>query len=242
MSNAERNVVLRYFDCRGRAQFIRDYLRVREIPHVDERVPLSGDFKEWAAMRADRALTGPFHKLPVLHWEQQMVAETLVIRTFLHAAAGDEVRLSSEDNLRHAMLASSAYNDLMLPIGILLWADIGFVGIDLGALCDRTLERLQMHMASLDRTLQEWRWLDGLAKRPVMLADCLLWEELDAALTIFRDRLKLEAAPVVADFYRNCPGRGVFASMLEEQPRQITGRPKEQEALASLHAHLQVGG
>jgi hypothetical protein len=47
--------VLRYFDCRVRAQFVRHYFACREIEHDDERVALSPGFEAWQAMRGDRA-------------------------------------------------------------------------------------------------------------------------------------------------------------------------------------------
>jgi hypothetical protein len=108
-------IVLRYFDARGRAQFVRHCFACRGIEHVDERVALSPKFEAWQAIRGDRAVAGPFHKLPVLHWGNSCIAETSVIYSFLHRATGDEALLSEEENLRHTMLFSSLYNDVMMP-------------------------------------------------------------------------------------------------------------------------------
>ena len=83
MSNIP-SVILRYFDCRGRAQHLRYFLRGRNIPFADERVPLSGDFSEWRAIQPDRSRSGYFQKLPVLHWGETLLAETSVIHHFLH--------------------------------------------------------------------------------------------------------------------------------------------------------------
>jgi hypothetical protein len=47
-------LTLRYFDARGRAQFLRYYLRVRNIDFTDERVPVEADFASWIRMRDDR--------------------------------------------------------------------------------------------------------------------------------------------------------------------------------------------
>ena len=132
-------ITLRYFDARGRAQFLRYYLEYRGIPFDDDRVPLSSNFSAWLAIRDDRSIAGPFHKLPVLHWGDRLIAETLVIRSFLHEALGDAAKLSDEDNARDAMLASSIYGELMLPMGLLIWADLLYEGVDLSALAKKTL-------------------------------------------------------------------------------------------------------
>ena len=60
---------LRYFAARGRAQFLRYYFLNRDIEFIDEQVAMTPDFAAWAPIRGDRALSGPFHKLPVLHYD-----------------------------------------------------------------------------------------------------------------------------------------------------------------------------
>jgi glutathione S-transferase len=234
-------ITLRYFDARGRAQFLRYYFRARDVAFADERVPLSADFAAWAAIRDDGAKTGPFHKLPVLHFGERRVVETSVIGAFLHDACGDDARLSAEDNLRHAMLMSSLYVDVMIQLGTLLWADLAYVGVDLPALTARTLERIRIHFARLDATLDDWQWLAGAKDRPVMLADCTLWEEIDVARRIFGAHLDLERHGTLARFYRDCPGRPVFEKLLAEHPCQISGRPDEAQAVARLHEILAAG-
>lgn len=229
---------LRYFDARGRAQFIRHYFGAREIAFTDERVPLSPDFSAWRALQPDRTKTGPFRKLPVLHWGDRLVAETLVIAGFLHAAGGDASRLSPEENLRHDMLVSSLYNDLMMPIGILIWADLAYPGVDVPAVTRRTLERLGTYLAALEETLEEWRWLEGAAARPVLIADCLLWEELDVLTQIFGERSGIDSLPLLAHWRREAPGRKAFEACLEAAPRQITGHPNEAGALATIREAL----
>ena len=59
-------ITLRYFDARGRAQFLRHYFKVRKVSFTDERVAINDEFAAWRATRDDRARTGPFQKLPVL--------------------------------------------------------------------------------------------------------------------------------------------------------------------------------
>jgi glutathione S-transferase len=235
---ADPRITLRYFDARGRAQFVRYYLRARNIVFEDERVPLSADFSTWLAIRDDRAKTGPFHKLPVLYWGDSELAETFVIADFLHRISGDHDRLSTSGNLRHAMLVSSLYVDVMTQIGTLIWADVATPGADLGTVVPRVLERVDRHLGYLDEALAEWRWLEGAKARPLMIGDCLLWEELDVVQVVFGERLALDRHSTLAQFHRDCPGRAVFETVLQEHPCPITGRPNEAQALAAIRRIL----
>jgi hypothetical protein len=229
-------VVLRYFDCRGRAQFIRHYLACRAIEHADDRVALSAGFEAWQAMRADRGRAGAFHKLPVLHWGDRLLSETLVIEAFVHRVNGDEALLTEAENLRHAMLVSSLYNDVMMPVGILIWADVMYRGVDLGAVAQQALGRLRTHLGSLDRTLAEWEWRRSAATRPIMLADCLLWEELDVAQHVFGQHLRLHEFATLSRLYQEAAGRAVFESLIAARPASVTGRglTSEGEVLAKI--------
>ena len=103
----------------------------------------AADFAPWRAMRDDRSRTGPFQKLPVLHWGDRLIAEMLMIAAFVHEASGDASSLSDEDNLRHGMLTSSLCHDMMNPIAILLWAEVMYPGADVAAIAKRTLDRLK---------------------------------------------------------------------------------------------------
>ena len=231
-------ITLRYFDARGRAQFLRYYFHARKIPFTDERVALSADFSAWHAMRGNRSVTGPFQKLPVLLCGGRLVSETLMIASFVHEVLGDAASLSDDDNLRHGMLTSSLYHDVMMPLGTLLWAEVMFAGVDVGALAKRTLERVQQHCNALEQTLVDWRWIDRARNRRVMLADCLLWEELDVARHVFGAHWSLAATPSLARFYEEFPGRASCESLLREQPCPITARPEEAAAIATIQRLL----
>jgi glutathione S-transferase len=231
-------ITLRYFDCRGRAQHFRFFLRHRNIPYTDERVPLSADFSAWKALQPDRARSGYFQKLPVLHWGDEMVAETSVIHHWLHQQSGDERRLSARDNLRHEMLASSCYVDLMLPLGMLIWAEVTAPGADLSKIAAATLGRVRGHLAILERTLDEWGWWEQLKRRDLMITDCLLWETLSKTQQTFGAGMQLESYPRLNEFHLHCGGQPLFAAMLAEHPRQLTGRPGEAEAIQRIRAAL----
>jgi glutathione S-transferase len=230
-------ITLRYFAARGRAQFLRYYLRARGVPFTDERVPLSADFAAWGAMRDDRSRTGPFHKLPVLVFDGRLIAETLPIAAFLHTALGDEATLSADDRVQHEMLLSSLYTDITTLIGTLLWAEVLFPGTDVRAVGKRTLDRLRQHLAAIERTLGEWQWLDRAESRPVMLADCLLWEALDIVKHVFGARLELPA-PILARCHEDFTARAVCEALKREYSSPITGRPGEADAISRIQALL----
>ena len=227
-------ITLRYFHARGRAQFIRYYFRARKMSFNDERVALAADFAPWHALRDDRSRTGPFHKLPTLSWGDRFVCETLMIAAFVHEASGDAGALSDDDNLRHGMLTSSLCLDVMIPVSMLLWSELQFPGADLGAVAKGTFERLERHSRSLDQSLGEWRWLDKARNRRVMLADCLLWEELNVAQHVFGPRWSLSQTPMLARFYAEFPARASCEALLTEQPCPITARPEEAATIAKI--------
>lgn len=234
-----KNITLRYFDCRGRVQYLRYYLRARGIRFTDERVPLSPGFAEWQAMKADSSLTGPFRKLPVLHWGKKTVAETPVIHDWLHRKTGDADRLSEEEQLRHAMLSSSCASELMLPMGILLYSDLAHPGADLATEARSTLKRLVPHLEILDQTLTQWQWHEDLQDRHIMLADCALWDVLDVIKTVFGPVQPFVQLPALLQHYEECPGlEHIFAVHAGHPGAPFTARPGEAEAIACIHEAL----
>src|SRR2546421_218702 len=148
-------ITFRYFDARGRAQAFRYLFAARGIAYTDERVPLSiGAGAVWPAMKEDGSRAGPFHKLPVLHYGERKIAETLA----------------------------------------------------------------------------EWGWAASSRSRPVMLADCLLWEELDVAQHVFAERLRLGELPTLARVYAESTGRAAFKKVLAAHSAPVTGRGLAAEA------------
>jgi len=234
-------ITLRYFEARGRAQPLRYYFAARGIAYTDDRVPLTaGGSNSWPDMREDRTRVGPFHKLPVLHYGDRTIAETLVIDAFLHRALGDEARLSDDENLRHAMLISSLYGDVVFPIGMTLWAEAIYVGLDYPAFVRQLLGRLRGLLGRIDQTLAEWGWTAAARGRPVMIADCLLWEELDSLQHVFGEHVGLDQLPTLSRIYLEAPGRTAFQKVLASHPAPITGRgtPAETEIIGRIRSYL----
>lgn len=231
-------ITLRYFDCRGRVQYFRYYLKLRGIAFIDSRISLKEGFAAWQQIKHDQRQTGPFLKLPVLHWGSQQIAESSVIRDWLHRKLGDEAKLSEQDNLQHAMLASSCCSELMTPIALLLWQEVMHPGSDLGGAGRTTLKRVSDHLLVLENTLQQWQWFDKLLHRPLMLTDCLLWEELSVVDKVFAGLIDWKPLPNLRHFYDHCLSAPLFRQMLEEHQEPITGRPNEAEGLLRVQAAI----
>lgn len=229
-------IKLRYFDARGRAQFIRYYLRVRNVAFIDERVPLEPDFASWMTIRDDSSLTGPFHKLPVLEIDGLLLAETAVITGYLHERFGDSVALNEATDLRHRQLLSALNDDVTMPIGMLLWAERMYAGLDFPAFTHRTFERLMRSLESIEAALVEWRWLEHSNVRPIMLADCRLWESIDVCRTVFGESLDLSKLPTLEAIHRRFRSRTAFSELLAESPCPISARDDEAAVIERIRS------
>jgi hypothetical protein len=146
--------------------------------------------------------------------------------------------LSDDDNMRHGLLTSSLYTDVLTQFGILLWAEIMYPGADLKPAAKRALDRTKAHCQALEQSLVDWRWLDKLRNRRIMLADCLLWEELDVARVVFGPHWSLTATPTLARFYDDFQARGICEALIAERPCPITARPNEAEGIAKIQQLL----
>ena len=227
-------IVLHYFDARGRAQFIRYYLTVRNIDFADERVPIEPNFSSWLAIRENRAVSGPFLRLPVMHWGDELIAEAPVIASFLHQHFGDDDLLGGLVSRRHQQLMSSLYGDMLTQMGTLLWAEVIFAGLDFPAFVRRTFGRIQSHVDSIERTLLEWEWMESMDKRRIMLADCLIWESLDALKTIFGPHLDLASWPLLQRIHDRYAQGTAFSTLLQAHPCPITAREREPDVIAQI--------
>jgi hypothetical protein len=231
-------ITLRYFDCRGRMQPFRYYLRLRNIPFVDARISLKEGFAAWQQVKNDPRITGPFLKLPVMHWGELQLSETSVIHDWLHSKLGDEARLDEQARLQHAMLSSSCRSELMSPLAILMWQELMYPGTQLSDTLPMSTKLILGHVQVLEATLQQWQWFAKLKHRPLMLADCLLWEVLSVVELVFADKVEWNTLPGLQRFYHEGEGPTLFRHMLAEHPCQFSGRPQEAEALQRIHAAL----
>ena len=89
------------------------------------------------------------------------------------------------------------------------------------------LDRLKALCQAVEQSLLDWRWLDKLRNRRIMLADCLLWEELDAARSELVGADAAKAAEVAAAI------PGVASSTVEVGPDWLPfgSRPRLQSRI-----------
>lgn len=227
--------ILRYFECRGRAQHLRYFLIARDIPFQDDRIPLDEGFQSWIRIKDDPRMSGPFHKLPLLQVGDIQVVETPVIHQWLHEHCGDLAQLDKSQRLHHAMLTSSTFGELIMPLFLLIYSDLMHPGTDVKNEVQSTMDKLQSHLASLDTTLAEWNWCEQWSQRPVMLADTLLWEALNIVQQMFPVSANLNNYTILHTFYTKCPGREHFIRLLDKEKIQLSARPDEKAMIDSIN-------
>lgn len=227
-------ITLRYFNCRGRAQAFRFYLQARKHTFVDARVSISEGFAAWQQIKTQLQLSGPFTRLPILLWGDQQIAETVVIHDWLHHKLGDAAKLTEQENLQHAMLSSSLRSELMTPSAMLLWQELMHPGTDVKNSAAPALKRSVDHLALLEASLLSWHWFDKMKTRPLMLADCLLWEMLDWIDGIFGEAVLWSLLPSLREFHQHNEHAALFRRMLAEHACHYTACPQEADVLGRI--------
>jgi hypothetical protein len=161
-----------------------------------------------------------------------------VIADYLHQHFGDAQVLSAQTDLQHRQLISSLYNDVTLSIGTLLWADRIFVGLDFETFAKSSFDRLQQHIGNIEQTLVDWQWLKEMNSRPIMLADCILWECLDLCRTVFGLNFDFDSVPVLAGIHARYATGTAFSELLAQTPCPITARDGEHDVIERIQALL----
>lgn len=205
-------IELNYFDCRGRVQAIRNYLHERDIPFVDNRVSVKSP-EEWALKSQDANLSGSLGLLPTARLAPQgpLVSETLVIA----------FELAPNMTLTERAMISSAYDDVIENVGLLLWADFACPGVDVKAMAAIMFQRMMKLFAHYENSPV----LADNGERFFSLAQHFVGEAIDAARYVFDEKFDafLKDKARLSDFdNRYSEFRTRFA-----RPSQFTGRPDE---------------
>jgi glutathione S-transferase len=225
------NLLLRYFDARGRAEPLRVALTDSGLPFEDDRVSI--DLSKWPALKAQRALSGPLGHLPILVWDGFEVAETFAIASYLAHRLGHYEGLSSEERARIEMVVSFVYLDLMNAAGTMIWVP---PGTDVQMHVKALAGRLKRRPAQLEALLgEESVWFGGA--RPVM-ADYFAASAMRTFELVFGEKAKpiLAACPRVARLMEETYARPLLARYLAEgrEPPRVTASPGESEMLALI--------
>jgi glutathione S-transferase len=219
-------VVLRYFNIRGRGQALRDALTDADVPFVDERIEIG---PAWGKLK-EQAGGGPFGSLPVLEWGDDRVGQTLAIASYLGRRLGHYDGLDAGSIARLEMVSSAAYLDVSGQTALMMRPPAPlndeneapyFTGYQSNA--EHKLERIERILAARDD-----RFFGG--NRPVV-TDFFVFEAIEAQLLLFGARFEV--------WLKSHPRLGAFRSEVAARPRlarffaaggrvdRITGSPHE---------------
>jgi hypothetical protein len=77
-----------YWNCRGRVQAVRYMLediayKHKNVDYKEDPAILETAMESWFPHKDDETISGPFHNLPVLHWnDKHIFGQTLTIGLF----------------------------------------------------------------------------------------------------------------------------------------------------------------
>ena len=222
------DVTLRYFDCVGRAQPLRHALTVAGVSFDDVRVPM----EKWPELKGDRAFAGPYAGLPTLRWGDDLIVETLPVASYVARRLGQYEGRSAAEIAALEAIVSCSYVEVTLPVGLLIWSDIIWPGVDVDTAYGMHMARLIEKLQLLDATLPEHDdplVADFFADEAFAVARYLIGPDNEDAL---RDRL-----PRLAALHDRLAPR--VAALRDRRPARFTSRPDEAKAVARFHA---IGG
>jgi glutathione S-transferase len=229
-------IAFRYFDCRGRAQALRDALVDAERPFADDRIQIS---KAWLEMKESPA-AGPFGTLPVLEWGDDVVSETLPVAGYLSRRLGHYQGLDAMGVARLEMVASAAYLDVIFEFTMMIW----FAPPSATASAAGDAEHFAKHEGRVQRKLERLERM--LAARPEAyfggrepaVADFFVLEAVDMGRLLFTTRFAdvLEACPRLVQMIGALEQRPAFAKYIGSggRPARLTGMPTEPEVRERL--------
>lgn len=223
-------ITLRYFAVVGRAQPLRHALADAQIAFCDLRVsPL-----EWPERKADPGFAGPFAGLPTLSCDEDVIAETLSISSFLARRLGHYEGLSEVEISRLEAVCSNCYTEVMLRLGELIWADLIYPGADVVGALPLVLGRMLDKMVRLEATAPDDGWFGRSA--PVM-ADFFAAEAVEALLYLLGDPEMLrQRMPRLVALSRRIRERPSLSAAFSDRPASFAARPDEEAVIARLRA------
>lgn len=151
-----------------------------------------------------------------------IIAESLVIAQ----------ELDNSMSLNDKMLISAVYQEVIQYIGLLIWADLAFPGVDRKSFAQGLFSRMTQRFSRFEQffILKD----DGLN---FSMADHFLGEGIDAAIYAFGNKFVefLSSCPKLSSFYEN------YHTKIREycRPQQFTGRPQEANVVKELRELIQ---
>jgi glutathione S-transferase len=226
------DVILRYFDCLGRAQPLRHALIDAGVAFDDVRVPQA----EWPQHKADKTFAGPFGGLPTLSFGGATVAETLPVASFLARRLGHYDGLEDAAIARLEAISSNCYIEIMLRSGELIYADYMYPGADVGGALPGHMGRMLEKIGGVEALSPEGGWFGGA--RPVM-ADFFAGEAVEVLRYMLgpaREEALLSRLPRLSALATRVRSRPALAGAWQSRPARFTSRPDEAEVVERLRA------
>jgi glutathione S-transferase len=234
-------VVLRYFDCLGRAQPIRNALVDVGVAFEDQRITID---PSWRALK-EQAEGGPFGSLPVLEWADDCVAQAIPIAGYVGRRLGQYEGLDAMGIARLEMITSAAYLDIIVELAMMLWVPAAVPDAEAAARFANHEARIVHKVDRLDRMLAsgEEPFFGG---HDPAVADFFVVEALDMTCAVLGERLEavLRRAPRLAQLRDRLARRDAIARYVGEgkRPTRFTGSPHETESLARIQRYVQAPG
>lgn len=200
----ECRIRLKYFDCRGRAEAIRCYLRYEKILFEDDRIALAQGGQNWLEMRSQSLMSGPYGRLPLLFVDDVVIAEALVIWQLIDEKTRPSLLLG--ERLVHRTLQSVLYQDILVQAATLIWAEKALPGVDIAILWARTRDKIIDLWQRIQVVLQDHS--DLFLKAKLSLTEFCLDESLAITEACFGP-LTGKPWQALTDFRASIQDRGV---------------------------------
>lgn len=226
------DIVLRYFQCLGRAQPLRHALIDAGLAFDDVCIPMA----EWPQHKADPGVAGPFRGLPTLSAGGALVAETLSIASFLARRLGHYDGLDAAAIANLEAISSNCYIEIMLRCGELIWAEYMYPGADMAAALPGLVGRMLEKIGGVEALSPEHGWFGGA--RPVV-ADFFAGEAVEVLRYMLgpaRDNELRARLPRVFALAERVRARPALARAWENRPAQFTMRPDEADVIERFRA------
>jgi glutathione S-transferase len=232
-------VLLRYFDCLGRAQPLRNALVDAGVTFEDQRIAIG---VSWRALK-EQADGGPFGSLPVLEWGDDCVAQALPIAGYLARRLGHYDGLDAMGIARLEMVASAAYLDVIAELAMMLWVSTTLSDAEAAARFSNHEARILHKVDRFDRMLASSGDPFFGGQRPAV-ADFFVVEALDMTRAVIGERLDaaLGRAPRLAEMRERLARRDAIARYVGDgkRPTRLTGSPNEAESLARIRQYVET--